>query len=171
MSAPSLDDLDLSIIACLQESGRQTNTQIAAQLKVAESTVRKRIERLVADEVIRITAVANPLKLDYEVIAILGIQAVPSRIAAVADELAKLPEFRFIGITTGVYDFVTEAWFRTLQDLHVFLRDHVWCIEGVTRVDTAHVLDMVRYTYDWGRDLGAASWPNQQATALPLRPR
>lgn len=154
-----VDELDLRIIACLQESGRQSNTQIAAQLKVTESTVRKRIDRLIADEVIRITAVANPLKLDYEVVAILGIQATPARINGVAETLAKLPEFRFIGLTTGVYDFITEAWFRSLGDLHLFLRDKVWCIEGVTRVETAHVLDMVRYTYDWGRDVTVAQRP------------
>ena len=61
MAGVDVDELDRRIIACLQVSGRQTNTQIAGELGVGESTVRKRIDRLLANEVIKITAVANPL--------------------------------------------------------------------------------------------------------------
>lgn len=153
MSAFDVDELDRRIIACLQESGRQTNTQIAGELGVTESTVRKRIDRLLANEVIKITAVANPLKLNRPIIAIFGIHAEPLRINAVAEELNQFTELRFIGITTGVWDFVTEGWFESLDQLYTFLNERVWRIPGVMRVEASHVIHMVRYAYDWGRDI------------------
>jgi len=147
-----LDDLDHEIISRLQEFGRMSNTEIARDLHTSESTIRKRVDRLLAAEVIRIAAVANPLKLNYPVIAILGIQAVPNKISEVAKALEQLTELRFIGLTTGVYDFVAEAWFHEQDDLRRFLTDRLLRIDGLARVETAHVLQMIRYAYDWGRD-------------------
>ena len=146
-----VDALDRRIIACLQVSGRQTNTEIAAQLGSSESTVRKRIDRLLHDDVIRITAVADPLKLDFPIVVIMGIQVTPSHINSVAEQLNKLPEFRFIGLTTGAFDFVTEAWFSSLEELRQFLTGRLSTIEGLTRVETTQVLQMIRYAYDWGQ--------------------
>lgn len=156
MADYAVDDLDLKIIACLQQAGRQSNTQIASQLDVTESTVRKRIDRLLENEVIKVTAVANPLKLNYPIVAILGIRVTPSRMNAVAEELKQLVEFRFIGITVGSFDFVTEGWFASLVQMYDFLREKVWPIDGITRVETSHVIHMVRYAYDWGRDIDTA---------------
>ena len=153
MPKVGLDDLDRQIIVCLQDSGRVSNTEIARALKVSESTVRKRVDRLIQDEVIRIAAVPNPLKMDYQVVAILCIQAVPNKISAVAESLEKLTELRFIGLTTGIYDFMAEAWFKTMDELTEFLTKRLLPIDGLARVDTAHVLKMIRYAYDWGRDV------------------
>lgn len=150
-----VDELDRRIIAHLQESGRLSNTEIAARLGVTESTVRKRIDRLLADEVVRITAVADPLKLGYPIIAIVGVQVAPARINDVARALERFPEFRFIGLTSGVYDFIAEAWFHSVDELRRFLTERLGQIEGITRLETAHVLKMIRYTYDWGKDAGA----------------
>jgi Lrp/AsnC family transcriptional regulator for asnA, asnC and gidA len=156
-----VDDLDRRIIACLQEDGRQRTVRIARHLEVSEGTVRRRIAQLLAAKVIRISAVANPLMLDYPVVAIFGFQVTPSNIAHVGEALNQIPDFRFIGHTTGVYDFVAEAWFASLEDLRRFLTDSLTSVEGLVKVDTAHVLQMIRYTYDWGQD---------GRTGLGLRP-
>jgi Lrp/AsnC family transcriptional regulator, regulator for asnA, asnC and gidA len=160
-----VDALDRRIIACLQVSGRQTNTEIAAQLGSSESTVRKRIDRMLHDDVIRITAVADPLKLDFPIVVIMGIQVTPSHLNSVAEQLNKLPEFRFIGLTTGAFDFVTEAWFSSLAELRQFLTGQLTAIEGLTRVETTQVLQMIRYAYDWGQpaDGSIQRWTDARA--------
>jgi len=163
-----LDDLDRKIISCLQKSGRQSNTQIAAQLRVSEGTIRKRIDWLTANDVIKITAVANPFKLNYPIVAIFGIRAVPSQISSLSERLKKLPEFRFIGMTVGSWDFVTEGWFESLAQMHDFLTKQVWPLKGIVRVETSHVIHMVRYAYDWGRNLNghpAKNAPRNRASS------
>ena len=147
-----IDETDRRIIELLQESARQPNTEIAAKLGLSESTVRKRIDRLLADGVIRIVAVANPLRTGHPVIAIIGLQVAPARLGQIGEELAAVREFRFIGMTIGTYDFVTEAWFQSLEDLQVFLTDRLSRIEGITRIEATSILKMIRYAYDWGTD-------------------
>ena len=146
-----IDKLDKRIINCLQEDGRKSNILIARELGVTESTIRRRINQLLSGEVMRITAVANPLKLDRPIVVIIAINVTPSRLLDVAKSLNLLTEFRFIGMTTGEYDFVTEVWFQSFEELHRFLVERLTPIEGITRVVTTNVIEMVRYTYDWGR--------------------
>ena len=47
---PKLDELDRDIIRALQQDGRRSNVEIARDLGVAESTVRKRLERLLEEQ-------------------------------------------------------------------------------------------------------------------------
>jgi Lrp/AsnC family transcriptional regulator, regulator for asnA, asnC and gidA len=165
-AAGSLDDLDRQIIACLEADGRCSNTEIASRLGVVESTIRKRVDRLLRHEVIRITAVANPLKLDFPIVAIFGIHSAPNQVGEVSEALQGMTEFRFIGLTIGEYDFVAEAWFRTVNDLRGFLTNQLLVVRGVTRVDTSHVIQMVRYTYDWGSD--RRRQPSPDSSQVPV---
>jgi Lrp/AsnC family transcriptional regulator for asnA, asnC and gidA len=146
-----IDDIDRRIIAALQKSARRSNTEIAAELSISESTVRRRLEQLLAGDYVRIVAVADPLKIGYPVVAIIGLQCSPGDLASVEGELQRLDEFRFIGMTTGAYDFIAEAWFGSLEELRVFITDKLSRIKGIQRLETTHVLKMVRYMYDWGR--------------------
>ncbi|MHB1416569.1 MAG: Lrp/AsnC family transcriptional regulator, partial [Chloroflexota bacterium] len=54
-----LDQLDRQIVALLQKNGRLANQEIGRQLGVTEGTVRKRLERLLAEGWIRVMAVAD----------------------------------------------------------------------------------------------------------------
>src|SRR5579885_2255980 len=60
-----LDEIDLRIVQLLQENGRRSNSDIARQIGVSEPTVRKRIERLVQDRIIKVVAVFNPRRTGY----------------------------------------------------------------------------------------------------------
>ena len=145
-----IDELDRKIVAHLQESGRQSNSAIARKLGVSEATVRKRIDWLVRQDIIQVNAVPNPLKFDNPVVAIIGIHAEPLQIEKIGVALKSFSEFRFIGLTTGAYDFVAEAWFASQDELRQFLTKRLHKVEGIRSVEVAHVLDMIRYAYDWG---------------------
>lgn len=146
-----IDDIDRRIIACLQKSARKSNTLIATELGLSESTVRRRLDRLLTNDFVRILAVADPLKIGYPVVAIIGLQCAPSALAEVERHLGDLDEFRFIGMTTGAYDFIAEAWFKSLDELRIFITERLSGVTGIQRIETTHVLKMVRYLYDWGR--------------------
>lgn len=149
-----LDDIDRKIITALQVSARRTNVELAAELGLAESTVRRRVEKLLGGDFVRIVAVADPLKSGYPVVAIIGLECPPSSLAQVEEALLALDEFRFIAMTSGQYDFIAEAWFASLTDLHTFITEQLSSIDGVQRIETTHVLKMIRYMYDWGHISG-----------------
>ena len=55
----TMDELDRKIIALLQLDGRASNAKIAREVGVSEGTVRRRLRRLVLDDVVRIIPVPN----------------------------------------------------------------------------------------------------------------
>ncbi len=59
-------------------------------------------------------------------------------------------EFRFIGLTSGQFHFIAEAWFTSLAELQSFITERLSAIKDIKRIETTHVLKMVRYMYDWG---------------------
>jgi len=146
---PHLDELDHKIICILQENARQTNAEVASQVGSSEPTVRRRIERLLKEEVIKIVAVATPFQLGFNVVAILGIQIDHSHLTHIEEALSAMPEIRFAGVTLGSYDVVVEAWFHSNDALLQFLHEQLSKIEGIQRIESLQVAKMVKYTYDW----------------------
>jgi Lrp/AsnC family transcriptional regulator for asnA, asnC and gidA len=145
----SLDSLDRKIISELETNARQTNGEIASKLNSSEPTIRRRIERLLNEQVIKIVAVATPFQLGYGVVAILGIQVDHKHLDSIEEALSAMQEVRFAGITLGTYDVVVEAWFHSNEELLGFLRERLSKLEGIGRIDSLQVAKMIKYTYDW----------------------
>lgn len=146
----ALDALDHKIIAVLQENARQTNAEVAAQVGSSEPTVRRRVDRLLEHQVIKIVAVAPPFSLGYHIVAILGIQIDHSFLDEIQEALLAMPEIRFAGVTLGSYDVVTEVWFRSNKELLAFLHERLSKIPGIQRIESLQVAKMIKYAYDWG---------------------
>jgi Lrp/AsnC family transcriptional regulator for asnA, asnC and gidA len=64
-------------------------TQIGKELNLAESTVRGRVQRLIEEKIIQIVAVANPMKLGFEVAGNIKIQVESKKLNQICSELKK----------------------------------------------------------------------------------
>jgi len=146
----ALDPLDHKIIAVLQENARLTNAEVAGRVGSSEPTVRRRVDRLLEHQVIKIVAVAPPFPLGYHVVAILGIQIDHSHLDEIQEALLLMPEIRFAGVTLGSYDVVTEVWFHSNRELLAFLHGRLSKIPGIQRIESLQVVKMIKYAYDWG---------------------
>jgi Lrp/AsnC family transcriptional regulator for asnA, asnC and gidA len=144
-----LDEVDHRIVALLQRDGRMSNVDIARELGLAEGTVRKRLERLLASGAIQITAIADPAKLGYKTRIFIGIEADLTQLEAIAERLAAIPEIHSVNIVTGTYDVVVEVILPSSDQLLSFLLDRVATIPGVKRTETCHVLKTVKRVCDW----------------------
>lgn len=91
-----MDELDRKIIALLQIDGRASNAKIAREVGVSEGTVRRRLRRLIQDDVIKVIAVPNLEKLGYGTTALIGLQTGPGRSDAVGDAIAKMEESHYV---------------------------------------------------------------------------
>ena len=147
--AHSLDETDRQIIALLQRNGRQSNVEVARSLGLAEGTVRKRLDRLLGDGIIRIMALTDPATVGLPASVIIGIQAEVSQMGEVARRLAAIPEVRCVNIVTGTFDVMIEAVLPSGDYLLSFLIDKVSVIPGVRRTETSHVLKTVKQSCDW----------------------
>lgn len=144
-----LDSLDRQIISLLQQDGRAANVDIARRLGVSEATVRKRLDRLVSDGVVRITAVPDAAKVGLSTITFITLDIDLSQLDQIADSLAQLSEVRAIYYTSGESDLILEAWFPSGDQLLHFLTRQVASIPGVRRAATSHVLRTIKDGSTW----------------------
>ena len=144
-----LDETDIAIVRLLQEQGRTPNAQIARTLGVSEPTIRKRIDRLFQDEVIKVTAVLNPRKTGYATDVLVGIRVDPGRMLEVGRVLAGLDQVVYLGYVTGRYDILVEMLFRDDEALFHFLQRELPSIGGIVSTETSHVLRTGKINYDW----------------------
>ena len=142
-----MDDLDRKIIELLQINGRASNARIARDVGVSEGTVRRRLRRLVQDEIIRVVAVPDPEKMGLSTVALIGIQADPDKIDDVAARLADLPETQYVSLTTGSFDLFIWVALLSSEELGNFLRHRVGVIAGVRRTETFVNLVIVKKGY------------------------
>jgi len=144
-----IDDLDRDIIRALQQDGRRSNVEIARRLGVAESTVRKRLDRLVHDQVVRITATPRLDAVGLPVQAHIYLQIELAHVDQAANQLASLPQVREITYTTGEYTLAVQAAFPDNDALRHFLSSEVASLPGVVRTTTAHVLQRIKAPHQW----------------------
>lgn len=142
-----MDDLDRKIIELLQINGRASNARIARDVGVSEGTVRRRLRRLVQDEIIRVVAVPDPEKMGLSTVALIGIQADPNKLDDVAERLAALSETQYVSLTTGSFDLFIWVALPSSEELGNFLRHSVGVIDGVRRTETFVNLVIVKKGY------------------------
>ena len=145
----TLDALDAKIITLLQVDGRRPTAEIARRLRVAEGTVRKRVDRLIGDQIIQIGAWADPLKIGYQNYAVLMIHVELGHFERVAEQLADMPEIFFLGTCTGAFDIFASACFRSLEHVHEFMTKRLPRVRGIQRVSTSSVMRVMKRDYSF----------------------
>ena len=142
-----MDELDRKIIALLQMDGRASNAKIAREVGVSEGTVRRRLRRLIQDDVVNVVAVPNLEKLGYATTALIGLQTGPGKSDLVAESIAGLQEAHYVAVTTGAYDVFVWAGLESAEGLGDFLRTKIGIIDGVQRTETFVNLSIKKRTY------------------------
>jgi Lrp/AsnC family transcriptional regulator, regulator for asnA, asnC and gidA len=142
-----MDELDRKIIALLQMDGRASNAKIAREVGVSEGTVRRRLRRLIQDDIVKVVAVPNLEKLGYATTALIGLQTGPGKSDSVADSISRLEEAHYVAVTTGAYDVFVWAGLESAESLGNFLRTRIGIIDGVQRTETFVNLSIKKRTY------------------------
>jgi Lrp/AsnC family transcriptional regulator for asnA, asnC and gidA len=150
------------IISLLQSDGRRPSVEVARLLNVAEGTIRKRIERLVGEQVIQISAWADPLKIGYQNYAVLMIRVDLQELDRAAEQIAKLPEIFFLGTCTGAFDLFVTACFHSLQHMHEFITRRLSQVAGIREISTSHVMRVMKRDYSF--DITPTDQPKSDRT-------
>jgi Lrp/AsnC family transcriptional regulator, regulator for asnA, asnC and gidA len=168
--SPDLDELDFRIIGQLQDDGRKPSSEIARVLGVPRTTVARRIERLVNDKIITIGVFADGSRIGLPVHAMILMQVAPNRYKAVISAVSMLDEVRWVGVLSGPFDLLIEAMLPSNEDLRHLLLDKLPKIDGITQMQTAHVLEVSKIAFDWNRMLNVDRQPEAEAAAPPPSP-
>lgn len=142
-----LDAIDWRIIQALQQDGRMPFAQIAEQLDVSPSMVRARYQRLVSLGVLRVAAITNPLRLGYNMMALIGVKVEGRRLLPVAEQIASLDEVIYLIATSGAYDLFVEVICRDHAHLLNFLTEKLALIDGIRATESFIHLKIVKEIY------------------------
>lgn len=144
-----LDEFDREIIRLLQKDGRMPFLTIANQLGLAEGTVRRRVAKLLDEELLRIVGIANPFKVGLQTVAIVGLKVDRGKIEKIAKALSALTEVRYVALSTGNFDLVIEVVVASNDELLTFLVDTLRQIPGINNTGTSIVLKVAKEDLAW----------------------
>ena len=144
LSSP-FDDLNQQIIRLLQADGRAAYDVIAQKLGVSGGTIRNRVARMREAGMLRIVAVVDPVAVDYESDAMLGIKTAPGIApAAVARRLDPHPAVVYMVWVSGRFDLLVEVVCDEETELANFLNEHVHGQADVAHVEVMTRIDMFK---------------------------
>ena len=144
LSSPT-DDLNQRIIRLLQDDGRAAYDVIGQELGVSGGTVRNRVTRMREAGMLRIVAVVDPVAVDYEADAMLGIKTAPGVApAALAQRLEPHPGVVYIMWVSGRYDLLVEVVCDEETELAVFLAEHIHGHPDISDVEVMTRLGMFK---------------------------
>jgi DNA-binding Lrp family transcriptional regulator len=133
----TMEEMDAKIIRLLNEDGRLSFLEMARQLAVSESQVRKRYSRLLSSGRLRVLAMTNPHSLGYETKAWLCITVSNQHaVQDLADAVSALPHVAYLAICAGRFDIMAEVICRDKTDLARLLDERVRALPGLDRVET-----------------------------------
>lgn len=143
------DNLDYEIIQALHENARVAASEIARKTSANERTIRKRIERLIQGDVIRLTAILNPLAFGYITAADIFIQVDPERETEVINALMAMPEVTYVAFGQGTNEISIEARLKDNDAFREFIRTTLAKMEGVSIDRYALVPKILRNIDEW----------------------
>ncbi|MCZ7661533.1 MAG: Lrp/AsnC family transcriptional regulator [Thermoleophilia bacterium] len=152
-----LDRFDREILRLLRDDGRRPNADIARAIGVSEPTVRKRLDRLREDGVIRIVGLLDPVAIGFPIHVMIGIRVRRGAAKQVGRRLAAMGCVAYVCYTTGRYDIILEAMLPSNEALEVFLSEPLASIREITQTETFHVLTTDKFSYMWDLPEGAVA--------------
>ncbi|XRO75043.1 HTH-type transcriptional regulator Ptr2 [Methanocaldococcus sp. 28A] len=140
-----MDEKDLKIIEILMKDGRKSYTDIARELGTSESSIRKRVKKLEEEGVIKgYTAIINPSKIGYNVVALTGFDTEPDKFLSVAKELCNFEEVKKVFTSTGDHMIMAEIWAKDGKEFSDLIFNKIGKIEGIKKICPAIILEQLK---------------------------
>jgi DNA-binding Lrp family transcriptional regulator len=156
---PRLDELDRRIVAALQSNPRASWSQLGGVIKVAETTVMRRVQRLRDRGLLIVIGSPDPLRCGLGQPVFVHFQTVPGEAPQLAQQLAQRSDIRYVALLTGVHDVMCELIVPNHGYLNRVLMSELLKIGSVRSSTTAMVLKRFKTNDQWSRELLDPSAP------------
>jgi len=145
-----IDMTDRAICDLLMEDGRMSCAEIAHRIGgISERSIRYRMNRLVRQGLIKISAIPNPKTVGYPVVADVFLEVDPGRIMEVARKMAEYECVSYVACSTGDRDISIQVYAHDNQELYRFVAEVVGNVPGVRKTSTVLVPLIIKDVYNW----------------------
>lgn len=145
----TLDALDYEIIALLAADGRMPCTEMSRRLNQPARTIRYRLERMLAGNVLHVRPIVNPAAFGYTILADVLIETEVGRVWEVATAVAQLDDVSYVACATGDRDVSIQVLARSVDSLYQLITDQLHPIPGVRRTQTILLPIKLKDVYQW----------------------
>lgn len=137
-----IDDKDLIILNILAKDSRTKYTKIAKILGITEAAVRKRINKLLKEKIIRKFTIDTDYSLLGYKLCIIGLDIDKNYIFDVIKKIPKTQNVKSIYISYGDHDLMIEFMYKDNLELNKFIEE-LKKIEGITDICPAVIVEKV----------------------------
>lgn len=162
-----LDDIDRQLIAGLQRDGRRPFAKLGAEIGIGESVVRYRVRRLEHAGILQIVGIADPLKVGFDLMALVGIRVVPGRISDVAAAIATFGETSYVASVAGGFDLIVEVVCRDTAHFTRLLTQQIHHVDGVVSTESFLIMEIHKMAYGWDVRHGLDNRAGKNAPSSP----
>jgi Lrp/AsnC family transcriptional regulator for asnA, asnC and gidA len=145
------DAIDRMIAGLLMEDGRMSASEIARRVGngVSERVVRYRIDRLVKEKVISLTAVVNPKTLGFPIVADVWLECESDSILDVAEKISKFEMVSYVACAIGKTDISIQIIGKDTSEIYAFVTGVIGKVPGVRKTTTSIVPLVLKDVFQW----------------------
>lgn len=145
-----IDEKDVKIVNLLLEDGRMTASDIARSLgNISERAVRYRIDKMVKDGVIRVSAIVSPQAFGLTTYADVWMEVESDKILEVANKMAEFQNVSYVACSIGETDVSIQVVAKDTAEVYRFVTEVVRKVPGVRKTTTSIVPIILKDVYQW----------------------
>ena len=145
-----IDKTDLEIVDMLMEDGRMHAAEVARRIgNISERAVRYRIDRMIENDVIRISAIVNPKGVGMNVVADIWLEVEADAILEVAKKMAEFECVSYVACSIGETDVSVQVQARDTAEVYRFITEVIGKVPGVRKTTTSIVPMVLKDVYQW----------------------
>ncbi len=143
-----LDRIDKKILNTLQVNGKTTNSKLSKIVGISAPATLERVKRLeLAGVISHFTAVVDPEKIGFSIMAIVSISLSLSSLSSVAcikERFREIDEVVECYQIAGANDFVLKVIAKDIKTYGGFMNEKLTQIEGIQIIKSSFVIDNVK---------------------------
>ncbi|MBI5946196.1 MAG: Lrp/AsnC family transcriptional regulator [Chloroflexi bacterium] len=144
------DRTDIKIVNLLLEDGRMSASEMSRRMgDISERSIRYRIDRMIDEGVIQISAVVSPEALGLSVKADVWLEVESDLILEVAKKMAAFENVTYVACGIGQNDISIQIAAKDTAEIYYFVTEVIRKVPGVRKTTTSIVPIVIKDVYQW----------------------
>lgn len=142
-----VDEHDLALVQLLTQDGRTSAAELAKLSNLSESSVRRRVEALIASGALHFATFVDPMLMGYQAPLFMWLNVDLRHLEEVAQALSQHVAVRYVSASAGDSDLIAEVILPDLDHVYDFLTRTVGALPGIRRSEVALELATIKRGY------------------------
>ena len=139
-----MDLVDLKILEELKNNSRMSYNEISERIKKTEATVRRRVQRLKDDGIIKRFTIEYEVDSKPKVSATIKIEPDFKDIKRILSELRNIEEINVIWRLSGDCGLLMKVDIPSIEQFNPLIEDKISQIQGIKIIETCFITDIIK---------------------------